>query len=334
MVRFVVRRLLQVIPTLFGLSVLLFVWVRLLPGGPEAVGLGPGATAEQMAAQRRRLGLDEPILVQYLAYMRELLSGNLGHSIRTQQPVLDEFLLRFPGTVELAVLAMLIAISAGIPVGYFAARRRGQFLDGLTVSGSMIGICTPVFFLAFLLKWIFAVNLGWLPVGNRQSTGLNATHITNFFVLDGILTGEWDAAWDALLHLILPAIAVASIPFAIIVRMTRASVLEVLGEDYVRTAEAKGLTTDVIRRRHVLRNALLPVVTVIGVLTGALLSGAVLTETVFTFNGIGRYLFIAIRDQDYPVIQIFILVIALLFVFINLLVDISYSIIDPRVRVR
>jgi peptide/nickel transport system permease protein len=334
MFRFIVRRLLQVIPTLLGLSVLLFAWLRALPGGPEAAALGPRPTPEALAAARQRLGLDEPLWVQYGLYMRRLLSGDLGRSAVNNQPVLDEFLLRFPGTVELAVAAMVIAISAGIPVGYFAAKRRGRFLDGLTLSGSMLGICTPVFFLAFLLKWVFAVNLGWFPVSGRQTTGIGATRITNFYVLDGILTGEWDAAWDALMHLALPALAVSSIPFAIIVRMTRASVLEVLGEDYVRTAEAKGLTPSVVRRRHVLRNALLPVVTIIGVLTGALLSGAVLTETVFTFNGIGRYLYLAIQTQDYPVLMAFILIIALIFVIVNLLVDISYSIIDPRVRVR
>jgi peptide/nickel transport system permease protein len=334
MFRFVVRRLLQVIPTLLGLSVLLFAWLRALPGGPEAAALGPRPTPEALAAARVRLGLDEPLWVQYGRYMRRLLSGDLGTSTVSNRPVLDEFLLRIPATVELAFAAMAIAIAIGIPIGYFAARRRGQFLDGLTLSGSMLGICTPVFFLAFLLKWVFGVNLGWFPVSGRQSTGIGATRVTNFYVLDGILTGEWDAAWDALTHLVLPAVAVASIPFAIIVRMTRASVLEVLGEDYVRTAEAKGLTAKVVRRRHVLRNALLPVVTVIGVLTGALLSGAVLTETVFTINGIGRYLYLAIQTQDYPVLMAFILIIALIFVIINMLVDISYSIIDPRVRVR
>jgi peptide/nickel transport system permease protein len=334
MFRFIVRRLLQVVPTLLGLSVLLFAWVRALPGGPEAVLLGPRGTAEDLAAIRSQLGLDQSLWVQYGRYMKALLSGDLGTSIRTGQPVLDEFLLRFPATIELTIFAMLIAIAAGIPAGYFAARRRGRLLDSLTVSGAMVGICTPVFFLAFLLKWLFAINLGWLPTGGRLPTGMNATNVTNLYILDGILTGEWDVAWAAFRHLLLPSIAVASIPFAIIVRMTRASVLETLGEDYVRTAEAKGLTTKVVRRRHVLRNALLPVVTVIGLLFGALLSGAVLTETVFNLNGIGRFLYLAIRDQDYPVMQAFILVIALIFVTVNLLVDLSYSVIDPRVRVR
>lgn len=333
MTRFIVRRLLQVIPTLAGLSVLLFIWLRSLPGGPETALLGDRATPEAREAIRQRMGLDEPILVQYARYMRRLLQLDLGNSTQTQQPVMEEFLLRFPATVELALVAMAIAIATAIPLGYFAARRRGGLLDGLTVGGSMLGICTPIFFLAFVLKWIFGENLGIFPTTGRQTTGIDATHPTNFFVLDGILTQEWDAAWDALVHLVLPGIAVASIPFAIIVRMTRASVLEVLGEDYVRTAEAKGLTTRVIRGRHVLRNALLPVVTAIGVLAGALLSGAVLTETVFAFNGIGRFVFQAIRNADYPVLQAFIMFIAFTFVMINLLVDISYSIIDPRVRV-
>jgi peptide/nickel transport system permease protein len=334
MARFLVRRLLQVIPTLAALSVLLFVWLRALPGGPEVALLGERATPEARAAIRDRMGLDEPVLVQYAAYMRDLLRLDLGTSTQTRQPVLEEFLLRFPGTVELALAAMVIAVGVGIPLGYFAARRRGSLLDNLTVGGSMVGICTPIFFLAFVLKWVFGENLGWLPTIGRQSPGADATHITNMYVLDGILTQEWDAAWDAFLHLMLPAIAVASIPFAIIVRMTRASVLEVLGEDYVRTAEAKGLTHRVIRGRHVLRNALLPVVTAIGVLAGALLSGAVLTETVFAFNGIGLFVYNAIRNSDYPVLMGFIMFIAFTFVLVNLLVDISYSVIDPRVRVR
>lgn len=334
MTRFIIRRLLQLVPTLLGLSILLFTWLRALPGGPENALLGERGTPEGRAAIRDRYGLDEPILIQYAQYMRGLLSLDLGTSTQTRRPVMEEFLLRFPGTVELAATALIIAIAVGIPLGYFAARRRGGLLDSLTVSASMIGICTPVFFLAFVLKWVFGENLGWLPTTGRQSPGANATHITNLFVLDGIMTQEWDAAWDAVLHLVLPGIAVASIPFAVIVRMTRASVLDVLGEDYVRTAEAKGLTSRVIRGRHVLRNALLPVVTAIGVLAGALLSGAVLTETVFAFNGIGRFVFLAIRNADYPVLMGFIMFIAITFVMINLLVDVSYSVIDPRVRIR
>lgn len=333
MFRFIVRRLLQVIPTLLGLSILLFIWLRALPGGPETALLGERGTPEQRAALREQLGLNDPILVQYARFMRRLSQFDFGVSTQTRRPVVDEFLERFPGTVELAIVALVIAISVGVPLGYFAAKRRGGLLDNLVVGGSMIGICTPIFFLAYILKWVFGEKLGWDKTSGRQTAGSGADHPTNFFVLDGILTGNVNATWDALAHLILPGVAVATIPFAIIVRMTRASVLEVLGEDYVRTAEAKGLNPRTIRGRHVLRNALLPVVTALGVITGALLSGAVLTETVFAFSGIGRFVYTAIQQADYPVLMAFIMAIAFIFVMVNLLVDISYSFIDPRVRV-
>ena len=239
--------------------------------------------------------------------------------------MLETFLERFPATVELSIAALLFAIVLGVPLGYLAAKRHGGALDSLTVSGSLLGVVVPVFFLAYLLKLVFAVgldvqlgsfnlaDLAVLPTAGRQNARIDATHITNFYVLDGLLTREWDAAWDALLHLVLPAIALGTIPLAIIVRITRASVLEVLGEDYVRTARAKGLARGLISRRHVLRNALLPVVTTIGLYTGLLLSGAVLTETVFAFNGIGEYLFQAISSLDFAVLQGFILFTTLVF---------------------
>ena len=334
MLRFIVRRLGQVIPTLLGLSILLFIWLRALPGGPETAILGERGSAADRAAIRAQLGLDEPILVQYGRFMTRLFRLDLGTSIATRRPVLEEFVARFPGTIELAATAMLIAITVGIPLGYLAARHRGQLLDSLTVGGSMVGICTPIFFLAFVLKVVFAENLGLFPTVGRQDPRVDATHITNFFVLDGLLTREWDAAWDALMHLVLPGVAVASIPLAVIVRITRASVLEVLEEDYVRTAEAKGLTARVIRGRHILRNAMLPVVTAMGLLAGGLLSGAVLTETVFGFTGIGAFVVNSIRLADYPVLMGFIMIIAFVFVLVNLVVDVSYSVIDPRVRVR
>jgi peptide/nickel transport system permease protein len=332
--RFIVRRLLQVIPALLGLSILLFIWLHRLPGGPETAILGERGTPEMRAQIRENLGLDEPILVQYFRFMKRLIQFDLGTSISTKREVTTEFVERFPGTVELTIAAMLIAIGLGIPLGYLAARRRGTVLDHLSVGGSLIGICVPVFFLAYILKAIFAEQLGWFPSSGRQDPTIEATRITNFFVLDGIMTREWDAAADALWHLLLPALALASIPLAIIVRITRASVLEVLGEDFVRTAQAKGLTERVVRRRHVMRNALLPVVTVVGLLTGALLSGAVLTETVFAYSGIGAFTYDAISNRDYPVLMGFILIIALCYVLVNLAVDISYSLIDPRVRVR
>ncbi|MGC5054923.1 ABC transporter permease [Micromonospora sp. DT48] len=334
MIRFIVRRLLQLIPTLFGLSILLFIWLRRLPGGPETAILGERGTPEMRAAIRQNLGLDEPILIQYGRFIRRMVRLDLGTSISTKREVTTEFLQRFPGTVELTITAMVIAIGIGIPLGYLAARRRGRFLDHASVGGSLIGICIPVFFLAYILKAIFSENLGWFPSSGRQDPTLGATRITNFFVLDGLMTREWDAAADAIWHLVLPGMALASIPLAIIVRITRASVLEVLNEDFVRTAEAKGLTENVVRRRHVLRNAMLPVATSIGLLTGGLLSGAVLTETVFAFSGIGAFLADSISQRDYPVLMGFIMIIAVVYVLVNLIVDLSYSLIDPRVRVR
>ncbi|MFV0133520.1 ABC transporter permease [Streptomyces sp. HMX87] len=333
MLRLVVRRLLQLIPTLLGLSVLLFLWLNRLPGGPASAILGEKATAAEVARINRALGLDEPLYVQYWRFLKRIGELDLGTSVQTGRPVWDEFTLRFPATVELSVTAMIIAIAVGVPLGYFAARKRGGWLDVTAVSGSLVGICVPVFFLALILKGIFAVNLGLFPTYGRQSTGLNATDVTGFAVLDGILTGEFDASWDAIMHLVLPAITLASIPLAVIVRMTRASVLEVLGEDYVRTAESKGLRRRVVRERHVMRNAMLPVVTAVGLLTGSLLSGAVLTESVFSFGGIGSFIRTAIDGRDYPVLVGFIMFIAITYVLINLLVDVAYSLIDPRVRV-
>lgn len=333
MLRLVARRLLQLIPTLLGLSVLLFLWLNRLPGGPASAILGERATEAEVARINRALGLDEPVWVQYGRFIKRIFQLDLGTSTQTGQPVWEEFTLRFPATVELSVAAMAIAIVVGVPLGYFAARRRGSWLDVTAVSGSLLGICIPVFFLALLLKGLFAVNLGIFPSFGRLSTGIDATRITGFAVLDGLLTGEFDASWDAIMHLVLPAVALASIPLAVIVRMTRASVLEVLGEDYVRTAESKGLQKRVVRARHVLRNALLPVITAVGLLTGSLLSGAVLTESVFSFGGIGQFIRTSIDARDYPVLVGFILFIALVYVLINLLVDVAYSLIDPRVRV-
>jgi peptide/nickel transport system permease protein len=247
-------------------------------------------------------------------------------------PAIDIFWMRLPATLELAFFAMLLATTLGIPLGYFAARRRGSVLDNSSIVMSLVGVAVPVFFTAFMLKYFFAVQWQVLPVSGRQDPALDATRVTGFFVLDGILTREWDAAWDAFLHLVLPSLALATIPFAVIFRITRASVLDVLDEDYVRTAEAKGLTASTIRGRHVLRNAMLPVTTIIGLQVGALLAGAVLTETVFAFGGIGQALYDAFREKDYPVLQVLIVAAAAIYVLVNLHVDLSYAIIDPRVR--
>jgi peptide/nickel transport system permease protein len=334
MLRFVVRRLLQLIPILLGLSILLFAWLRLLPGGPASALLGERATPERIAAINRAYGLDQPIWVQYWRYLKQIVRLDFGDSIQTGRPVTQVLRTQFPGTVELSIAALIFAVGIGIPLGYFAARRQGGVLDSLSVVGSLVGVTVPVFFLAFLLKYVFAVKLGWLPPSGRQDVRIEATHVTNFFVLDGLLTRELDASWDALKHLLLPGIALGTIPLAIIVRITRAAVLDVVNEDYVRTAEAKGLTTAVIRRRHVLRNAMLPVVTTIGLQLGLLLSGAILTETVFAFPGIGQEIFSAINNKDYALLQGAILVIAVLYVLINLVVDVLYGVLDPRVRVR
>ena len=334
MLRFVVRRLLLLVPILFGLSLLLFFWLRSLPGGPAAALLGERATPERVAQVERLYGLDQAWYVQYGKFVVAAVQLDFGNSISTRRPVTEEMLRLWPATFELAVAAMIFAIGVGVPLGYFAARRYGRWLDSLSVSASLLGVAIPVFFLAYILKYVFAVQLGWLPTGGRQDRRLDAEHPTGLYVLDGIITGNLPATWDAIVHLILPAIALGSIPLAIIVRITRASVLDVVHEDYVRTAEAKGLLERTITRRHVLRNALLPVVTVIGLQAGLLFSGAILTETVFAWQGVGQFLAEAIAQRDYAVLQGFILVIAAMYVIINLLVDVSYGLIDPRVRVR
>ncbi len=336
MIRFVVRRLLQMCVVVLVLSMLVFAWLRSLPGGPVSAMLGERQTPERRAALEAALGLDQPLPVQYGRFMERAVHGNFGVSTKVLpgEDALDVFLSRLPATIELSFLAMLLAIALGIPLGYIAARRHGSPVDTGAVIFSLVGVAVPVFFTAFLLKYTFAVEWNLLPVSGRQSTGVDATRVTGMFVLDGILTREWDASWDALKHLILPSLALATIPFAVIFRITRASVLDVLDEDYVRTAEAKGLTSRVIRGRHVLRNAMLPVVTTVGLQVGGLLAGAVLTESVFSFRGIGDALATAFREKDYPVLQVLILAAAVIYVLVNLLVDIAYAVIDPRIRTR
>jgi peptide/nickel transport system permease protein len=334
--RYTVRRLLQLLVVVAVLSLLLFAWLRALPGGPVSALLGDRATEESRRNLTAQLGLDQPIFVQYVKFVGRALSGDFGISTGVQpgDSTLAIFLQRFTATIELSFFALVIAVSVGIPLGYLAARRRDSWLDNVSVVSSLIGVAVPIFFLAYLLKYIFAEQLGWLPDSGRQTAGLGATRVTGFFVLDGLITREWDAALDAFLHLILPAIALATIPFAVIFRITRAAVLDVLNEDYVRTARAKGLTAPVIRSRHVLRNAMLPVVTTIGLQTGALLAGAVLTEKVFVFQGLGQALAVSIERRDYPVLQMLVMCAAMVYVVVNLAVDLSYAVIDPRIRTR
>ncbi|WP_326566877.1 ABC transporter permease [Amycolatopsis rhabdoformis] len=333
MLRFLVRRVLQAIPTLLILSILVFAWLRSLPGGPAAALLGDKATPEKIASLNHVLGLDQPIILQYFKFLGRAVTGDFGNSLVSAQPVMGEIGTFLPATIELGLSAMIIAIVLGVPFGYLAARYRGGVPDNIIIVLTLVGVAVPVFFLGYTMQDILAAPLG-LPSQGRQAPGIDATSITNFAILDGIMTGEWDAVWDAIKHLILPAFALATIPLAVITRITRASVLDVFNEDFLRTANSKGLTQSVIRRRHVLRNALLPVVTTIGLQTGALLGGAVLTERVFNFRGLGFLLAEGIERRDYPRLQALLLFGAVVYVLVNMLVDISYGIIDPRVRVR
>ncbi|WP_100447653.1 ABC transporter permease [Glycomyces xiaoerkulensis] len=334
MLRYTVKRLLQLTVALLGLTLLLFAWFKALPGGPENRLLPDDATDQQREALRRALGLDEPIWTQYVEFLGRIVRLDFGSSLSSGRPIATELADRLPATVELSLFAIVIAIGVGIPLGYLAARKRGSWLDFIAVSGSLIGICTPVFFLAAMLKVVFSQNMGVFPTFGRLTPGTGFTEVTGFRVLDGLITGELDVVGNALVHLVLPAVALASIPLAVITRITRASVLEVLGEDYVRTADAKGLKPQTIRARHVMKNALLPVVTVIGLLLGSLFAGAVLTESVFAFGGVGSFVYQATTERDYPALLGFILIIAVSYVVLNLLVDLSYGFLDPRVRVR
>ncbi len=333
MLRFVVRRLLLLVPILLGLSILVFAWIRALPGGPAEALLGERATPERVAQIRKQYGLDKPVYVQYLRYVKTVGQGDFGQSVRTRRAVVTELREKFPATIELALAAMIVSIGVGVPLGFIAAKRYGGPLDHASLVASLLGISIPVFFLAILLKYVFAVKLGWLPTVGRNSALVTTEHPTKFYVLDAIVTGDGAALADTLKHLVLPAIALGSIPLAVIARITRAAVLDVQNEDYVRTARAKGVGPFLVDTRHILRNALLPITTIIGLQTGLLLSGAVLTETVFAWPGMGTWLVGAIENRDYPVLQGGILFVAIVFVLVNLLVDISYAVINPRIRV-
>jgi peptide/nickel transport system permease protein len=333
MLRYVVRRLLLLVPILLGVSILIFFWVHALPGNPASALLGERATPELVQQYKERYGLDRPLPLQYVDYLKvTVVDRDLGTSISSRRTVTSEISRRFPATIELAIAAMIFAVGIGLPLGFFAAKRYGGVFDNLSLIGSLIGISIPIFFLAIILKYIFAIRLQWLPSVGREDVLLSPEHPTGFYVLDGLITRNWTAMWDAIKHLILPAIALGSIPLAIIMRITRAAVLDVQNEDYVRTARAKGLSPRIVDRRHVLRNALLPVSTIIGLQTGLLLSGAVLTETVFAFPGMGSWLRDAIFNSDYPALQGGVLFLAVVFVVVNLIVDISYAIINPRIR--
>jgi peptide/nickel transport system permease protein len=332
MLRFVVRRLLLLVPILLGVSILIFFWIHALPGSPAESLLGERATPALVQSYRHRYGLDKPIYVQYWAYLKTVVHLDLGTSVASHRQIWYEIKQRFPATFELAAAAMLVAATLGVPLGFLAAKRHGKLFDHLSLVGSLIGISIPIFFLAIILKYLFGVRWGLLPTVGRIDVTKDVSHPTNFYVLDAIITRDWSTLVDVLRHLVLPAIALGSIPLAVIARITRAAVLDVQNEDYVRTARAKGLPPHTVDGRHVLRNALLPVATIVGLQTGLLLSGAVLTETVFAFPGMGSWLRDAIFNRDYPVLQGGVLFLAVVFVLVNLLVDVSYAIINPRIR--
>jgi len=331
--KFILRRILLLIPILLALSLLIFLFIRLLPGDPAGAILGERATPENIERVRAALGLDRPLHEQYFEYLGGLLRGDLGQSFLTRRDVVDDFLQRFPATIELTVAALIFALAVGIPLGMITAKRRGSWVDQLGTVVSLVGISIPIFFLGLMLKYVFAIELGILPDSGRiDFVEHNIPRVTRFMTVDALIAGELGGFVDALRHLILPGIALGTIPLAIIMRITRASVVDVLNEDYVRTANAKGLPGSIVDRRHVLRNALLPVVTVIGLQTGLLLGGAILTETIFGWGGVGTWIYDAVRTSDYQIIQSGVLLLAFIFVLVNLLVDVSYAFLNPRIR--
>ena len=317
---------------LLGVSIVVFFMVRAIPGDPAQLLLGQQATQEQVQQVRESMGLDKPLFVQYGLFLKDAIRGDLGDSIVTGRPVTTELLTRLPATLELTAFAMLIAILVGVPVGVISAVRQYSLLDKTASVLALTGISMPIFWLAMILVVIFGVNLELLPFPGRLDPTTGITAITGLVLVDSLLTLNFAGFWDGLLHLIMPALALATIPMAVIMRMTRSSMLEVMNEDYVRTARAKGVVPWRVVFKHALRNAMLPTITVIGLQTGLLMGGAIITETIFSWPGIGLYTYNSISSRDYASIQGVVLYAALLFVLVNLLVDILYAILDPRVR--
>lgn len=331
---YILKRLLSLIPVLLGISLLVFAFLHLIPGDPADILIGERATPEQLAALRERLGLNRPLLVQYFSFLHSLLRLDLGTSIISGVPIADELRVRFPATFELTLSAMTIALLLGIPIGVLAAIRKNSWLDNLVMTGSLLGVSLPVYWLGLLLIYLFAVNLQWLPASGRISVeaGFGFQPITGFYLLDALLRLDAKAFGDILAHLILPALTLSTIPLAILSRITRSAMLEVLSQDYIRTARAKGVAEVRVVAQHALKNALLPVTTITGLQFGTLLGGAILTETIFAWPGLGSWIYEGIFTRDYPVVQGGVVFIAVAFVLINLIVDISYALVDPRVQ--
>lgn len=332
MLRYVAKRLLQAIPVLLGVSILVFLIMRVFAADPAPVVLGQHATEQEMAAWREANGLNDPIIVQYLSFLAGAITGNLGESYYTHTAVTQELLSRFPATVELALVAIVIAAVAGIALGVVSAVHKGTALDGAATVLALIGVSMPIFWLGILLIILFAGTWHILPSGGRIDPLLAPVGGTGLYLVDTLFSGDLEAFADAAAHIVLPALALSMYSMAVITRMTRSSMLETLGEDYVRTARAKGLRRGRVNRRHALRCAMLPVTTVIGLQLGSLLGGAMLTETVFAWPGIGKYVVECILKSDFPVVQGAVLLIGVIFIVINLAVDVVYAYLDPRIK--
>ena len=335
MIRFILGRLAYLIPTLIGITVVAFGFVRVLPGDPVLLMAGErGMSPERYAQVSHQLGFDRPLPMQYLDYVWRLLHGDFGTSLVTKKPVLAEFAALFPATVELALCAILLAALIGIPAGVLAAIRRGSWFDQIAMGTALVGYSMPIFWWGLLLIILFSGTLGWTPVSGRISLMYFFPQVTGFMLIDSLLSGQKGAFASAVSHLILPTIVLATIPLAVIARQTRSAMLEVLGEDYVRTARAKGLPPRRVVGLHALRNALIPVVTTVGLQVGVLMAGAILTETIFSWPGIGKWMVESISRRDYPVVQGGLLLIAVIVMVVNLAVDLLYGLINPRIRHR
>lgn len=330
----ILRRFLILIPTLWGVTIIVFLMLHITPGDPAELLVGERANPETIEAIREHLGLNQPLHVQYGMFLKRLARGDLGETIRTRQKVWHEVKQRFPATLELAVAATFLSCLFGILFGIISATKQYSCFDYLSMVAALVGVSMPVFWLGLVLMLVFSMQLGWLPISGRLSVGVELETITNIYILDAVLTRNWVAFKDALWHLVLPAVTLSTIPLAIVARMTRSSMLEVLRQDYIRTARAKGLSQGVVIFKHALRNALIPVVTTIGLQFGILLGGAILTETIFAWPGVGKWMYDAVSQRDYMVIQGGTLFIATIFVVINLVVDVLYAVINPRLSVK
>ena len=333
MLLYIGKRLFQLIWILAGVSLVVFLMLRLIPGDPAQLLLGEAAGAQELIDLRHRLGLDQSQPVQFLLFVKNMLQGDFGKSLRTGMPVLHEIMLRLPATLELSLAAMLMATVFGILAGVVSAVYKQSALDYSAMLMALVGVSMPIFWLGLMLIYLFAVHWQVLPMMGRISMGSDVPVITRLIVVDALLGGQPAAAWDGLRHLLLPAVTLSTIPMAIVARITRSSMLEVLRQDYVRTARAKGMSETVVIVRHALRNAFLPIVTVLGINLGLLLGGAVLTETIFSWPGLGRYVVDSLMGRDYNAVQACILIFAVMMTLINLGVDMIYAALDPRIRV-